>query len=151
MNARNTNQPRLILVLFTLLISLLSVLSSVQASVQSKWPIEIFDVMDNSKIIVFIKDDDINASPKWQPADGGPPMSIEGVLQEVNKWVKADASLKDLDINEIELKPINHHKGHWYYLVQLKSSIDYRQKPRFVAVLLSGKVVPAMVKPVSIK
>ncbi len=115
------------------------------------WPIEIFESMDNSKLIIFLKDADIAVSPEWQPATGAPPMGIATVLTKVNQWIADDASLKGLGVNEIELKPINKHKRHWYYLVKLKSLENLKQKPTYVAVLLSGKVVPAMVEPASIK
>jgi len=115
------------------------------------WPIEIFEVMDDSRIIIFIKDDDIATSPVWHPAEGGPPMSIAVLLTKVNKWIAEDPRLKGFGVHEIELKPINHHKDHWYYLVQLKPEKNGKKKPSYIAVLLNGKVVPAMVKPASIK
>lgn len=126
-------------------------LSWAKSKKASEWPIEIFEAMDNSKLVIFIKDKDIEVSPVWFPAKGGPPMGIAAVLNKVNKWVEEDPSLNGLGVSEIELKPINRHKNHWYYLVQLKSLTDVKMKPSYVAVLFTGKVVPAMVEPASIK
>lgn len=119
---------------------------------QSKlsWPLEIFDVMDNKQLVIFVRDEDIAKSPQWQPAKGGPAMGVATVINKVNQWVAQDIRLKGLTVHEIELKPIKRHKNHWYYLVHLGDS-HHSKKTSYVAVLFSGKVVPAMVKPVSIK
>ena len=77
-------------------------------------------------------------------------MGIASVISKVNQWVAQDIRLKGLTVHEIELKPIKQHKNHWYYLVHLGET-HHSKKTSYVAVLFSGKVVPAMVKPVSIK
>ncbi len=140
---------------FSLLVFFTSVvvpaLSFAQAEKSATWPLEIFEVMDNSKLVIFIKDKDIEKSPSWSPAQGKPPLSIEKVLDSVKKWIAHNPDLNGLAVRGIKLKPINHHKNHWYYIVQLKSISEINKKPGYIAVLLSGQVVPAMVEPASIK
>lgn len=117
------------------------------------WPVEIYDIMDNHKVVVFLRDEDIAASPRWQPVDGGPPLTIAAMLEQVNHWIGKDAQLAGAEVYEIELKPIQQHKQEqrWYYLVQLHSLQDGKHVNHYVAVLFNGKVVPAVVEPASIK
>jgi|GEM_PF-932907 len=118
-----------------------------------QWPLEIFEVMDDKKIVVFLKDEEIAASPEWQPAEGAPPLSIGSVLKTVGDWVEKDPRLAGSQVQELALKPIHgHEKEHrWYYLVRLHGKQDPRKTTHYLIVLLSGKVTPAIVEPMAIK
>ncbi len=118
-----------------------------------QWPLEIFEIMDDRKIVVFLEEADITTSPTWDPAEGGPPLTLAEVVQKLSDWVGASDRLADLKIHEIKLKPIRHHESEqrWYYLVQLRRQIDGQPDRHYVAVLMNGKVVPALREPSSLK
>ena len=117
------------------------------------WPLEIYDVMDDHKIVVFLHDDDIIASPEWRPSEGPPPLTIEAALRHLRDWIGNDKRLAGAEFHELELKPIHSHdqQHRWYYLVQLTHVDGGHGKPRYAVILLNGKVVPAMVEPASFK
>ncbi len=131
----------------------LSILSTASQAKAGLWPVEIFDVMDNQRLVVFLHDEDIEASPAWQPADGGPPLTIADVLEHTQAWIANDPRLSGAEVHEIELKPIHQHKQdhRWYYLVQLRTMHDGKSKTSYTAVLFNGKVVAAIAEPESYK
>ena len=61
--------------------------------------------------------------------------------------------LKILEIKEIELKKINDSsvENRWYYLVQWHENGECREKMKYSALLLNGKLVSALIEPESIK
>ena len=117
------------------------------------WPIEVFDVMDNQSLVIFLGNEDISKSPEWKPSSGEPPLTIAGVLKYAQTWMAKDASLAKAEIHEIELKHITDYEkqNHWYYLLQLKSVTDHKTTMNYIAVLFNGKVYPAIVKPSALK
>ncbi len=129
---------------------LLAAIGSVNAS---PWPLEIIDHLDETKIVIYIKEADIEASPLWNPASGTPTFGLSELLETVaawkekNKWDAADG------IEKIELKPIMHHEkeGRWYYLVQLKNVEKGKRSHQYLAVLMSGKAVAAIMEPEAYK
>jgi hypothetical protein len=119
----------------------------------SHFPLEIFDVLDNHRLVTFIRSEDIAASPQWVPSDGAPPLTIGEVIFQVAREIERDPRLRGAKIYEIELKPINGHasENRWYYLLQLRTHRDRKPKAHYLAVLMSGKVVPTIEEPASIK
>jgi len=117
------------------------------------WPVEIFDVMDNQKLVIFIANEDIAASPQWQPAQGGPPVSIAAALEQARSWIEHEPPLKGARIHEIELKLIHEHEheNRWYYLLQLRTEKDGKISAHYIAILFNGKIVPAIAEPASLK
>ncbi|MFQ5644009.1 MAG: hypothetical protein ACE5FQ_09955 [Thiogranum sp.] len=117
------------------------------------WPVEIFDVMDNQKLVIFLANEDIAESPQWLPVQGGPPVSIAAALEHARSWIEQEPQLKGASVYEIELKPIHDHESEnrWYYLLQLRTEKDGKLSARYIAVLFNGKVVPAIAEPASIK
>jgi len=140
------------LLLSLLIIVILPFIPAGQAGA-GHWPVEIYDVMDNNKVVIFLRNEDITASPQWQPADGGPPLTIAATLEHVKSWIEKDEQLKGAEVYEIELKPIQQHEQEhrWYYLVQLHGLRDGKPGDYYIAVLFNGKIVPAVVEPASIK
>ncbi|UHD17409.1 hypothetical protein [Thiocapsa bogorovii] len=128
-------------------------LAAVRIADAAQWPVEIFERMDDKRIVVFLSDDDIETDPAWSPIEGGPPLTLAAVIQELNTWIKDNADLAGFDIHEIKLKGIPHHEvdRHWYYLVQLHKLVDGRPERRYAAVLMNGKLVPAIREPASVK
>lgn len=134
--------PRVLVLLFTLFSHNLYAYEA---------PIEIIEYMDNTKIIAFINEADMNKSQDWQPADGVPPLTINGALKAIEKQASAYPELKDTVLTEIELKPIPRHEEHWHYIVKMKSKYNQKSKPHYVIVLMDGKVFPGLKEPEMLK
>ncbi len=111
-----------------------------------QWPLEVRENGDCREITVFLEEEDMRAVPSWGPAQGAPPLTVAGAIREVRHWVDASFRLKGLRIHEVELKPIGHRDAgrHWYYLVQLRRSVNGRPDRHHVAVLMNGRVIPAI-------
>lgn len=118
------------------------------------WPQEIIDTMDDQRLVVFLPNADIAASPEWLPEDGeAPPLTIAEAITHLKKWMAGGTRYRKAEIHEIELKPIHghEHEHRWYYLFQLRRPTTGKRKSIYAAVLLNGKVVPVIAEPSSIK
>ncbi len=117
------------------------------------WPLEIIDHLDETKIVIFINESDIEAAPKWNPDDGAPAFGLKDVLQSVKQWKQKNDCSDEDRIEKIELKPIAHHEkqGRWYYLVQLKNVEKSAHAHRFLAILMNGKTTAAVMEPEALK
>ncbi len=118
------------------------------------WPEEIIDSMDGRRLVLFLPNEDITASPQWLPADGAPPpLDIAGAMAQLKEWMAGDPRYRETEIHEIKLTPIRRHEkeNRWYFLFQLRHSDGGKPKAIYAAVLLNGKVVPVIVEPASIK
>lgn len=117
------------------------------------FPLEIFDVLDDHRLVIFLRSEDIVASPPWTPGEGAPPLTVAEVIVGIKRQIEQDVRLKGAEIHEFELKPIHGYdkENRWYYLVQLRTQGEHKPKAYYFAVLLSGKVVAAIEEPASIK
>ena len=117
------------------------------------FPLEIFDVLDNHRLVIFLNSEDIAASPQWLPGEGAPPLTVAEVIERIGLEIEQDARLQGAEVQEIELKHIHGHNqvDRWYYLLQLRTHGEGKPKAYYFAVLLSGKVVSAIEEPASIK
>ncbi len=122
------------------------------ASMAAPWPLEIIEHLDETKIVIYINESDIEQSPVWDPAQGAPAFGLAELLQRIERWDRETDGMAGARIEKIELKPILHHekKGRWYYLVQLGRS-QGRKHHHYLAVLMSGKAVAAIEEPASYK
>lgn len=109
-------------------------------------PTEVIETMDQHLIALYLSEAQVNGIPEWQPGQGKPPMPIEGAVERTLEWMANDSSLADAKVYEIKYKPVHHYEklNRWYYLVELRQPAG---KKRFLAVLPSGDVVPAIVEP----
>lgn len=128
-------------------------LAAVRIADAAQWPVEVFERMDDKRIVVFLAEEDIDTSPAWSPSEGGPPLTLAAVIQELKAYIRDNADLAGFNIHEIKLKAIPHHEvdRHWYYLVQLRKLVDARPERQYAAILMNGKLVPAMLEPSSVK
>lgn len=75
------------------------------------WPEEIIDSMDGKRLVVFLPNEHIVASPQWPPADGTPPpLTIAEAMVHLKKRMTGDARYRETVIHEIKLTPIQHHE-----------------------------------------
>ncbi len=115
------------------------------------WPLEIVERLDDARLVVYGNEQDIAASPRWSPEAGAPPLTIAGVIEALRHWAESDPRVSSVHVEEIELKPIPRQLERWYYLVRAR--VEARSGPpvRYFAVLMNGKVEPAIREPMPIK
>lgn len=115
------------------------------------FPVEIFEYIDNTKIVAFINKEDIDKTETWSPFSGTPPLTIAKALKHIKKTLTSDMKSKHISKIVIELKQIPNHKKHWYYLVKLAYEANNKQEFHYFVVLMNGKVIAALEEPESIK
>ena len=118
-----------------------------------QFPLEIIERFDEFRIVVYANQADLDKAPAWEPGKGAPPLSIEKLLRIITQQASEDARLHNAIIQKIELKPIRQYQAgqHWYYLVQLKVFTGEHPSMQYIAVLMDGKVLPAVSEPDSYK
>ena len=66
------------------------------------WPEEIIDSMDGKRLVVFLPNADILASPQWLPDEGAPPpLSITEAITDLKHWMASDPRYREDEIHEI--------------------------------------------------
>ncbi len=119
----------------------------------SPFPLTLIETFDDDRVVIYASESDINNAPDWQPAEGAPPLSVKKLIDDINDWRTRNPEFRDATISEFELKPIrNHEKQHrWYYLVQIKNAGSSKADEHYLAVLMNGKVLPAIKEPAAYK
>lgn len=135
---------------YKLLIGVLLLIA--QNTFASQFPLVIIEPFDESKIVIYTTEKDIEKSPAWKPADGTPPLTIEKLIADINKHNAKHPKLANSIIHEIELKPILHHEkqNRWYYLIQMQGGGKQPHR-HYLAVLMDGKIISAIKEPESYK
>ena len=128
-----------------LLLSLFSI------SAYAQFPIEIVEYIEDTKLVAFIDEAQLDDSMKWQPLREAPPLSIEGAVDAIKDHLTSMDGVTRFSINEIELKAIPHHEKYWHYLVKLNAEINHESNNYFFIVLMNGKIIPAIKEADSIK
>lgn len=120
-----------------------------QAAFAIQFPLEIIEHFDDTKIVIYVQQADIDKAPSWSPAEGAPPLTIEGLVKDIQKRNSQSKESADLQIRKIELKPILHNEkqNRWYYLVRMKAIRNGSTHVEYVAVLMNGMVLPAIREP----
>ncbi len=114
-------------------------------------PIEVFEYIDDVKIVAFIKESDIERGLYWAPFEGSPPLTISKALANVYKHLAANPKLAKATLVEIKLKEIPRHKGYWHYLIKLNTKTNHKLHSYYFVVLMDGKIFPALREPESFK
>ena len=113
--------------------------------------IELFEYVDGRKIVAFIDESDIDDSVQWHPFKESPPITIRKVTKSIHEYIASDKELKNAELTEIELRPIPRHEEHWHYVVKLKTEANDEVHYHYYVILMSGKIIPAIREPESIK
>ncbi len=103
--------------------------------------IEIIEQFDNLRMVSFITIEDINSNPEWDPDVDVPPLTVDKAIQAVKAFVKASGSIK-----EIEIRQVPKHEKQWHYLIKVNND-SMKSKYSVYLVLMSGKVIPAIIEP----
>lgn len=102
---------------------------------------EIVEQFDDLKTIAFIPVEDIDNNPMWDPAVSEPPISVFEAVQAIKKINKPPVS-----IDEIEIRKVPKREGQWHYLMKVSNG-SVKDNVNIYVVLMSGKVIPAIIEP----
>jgi len=117
----------------------------------SELPIEIIEYVDQTKVVTFINEEDIDKTVVWVPFEGPPPLTIAEALALVQKFIAPDPEMAGSQLTEIELRRIPHHEIHWHYVVRMKAHTRDKPRSRFFIVLMNGKIIQGLREPEAIK
>jgi hypothetical protein len=111
------------------------------------FPIEIIEYFDQTRVVAFLNEEDIDRTLDWSPFEGQPPLTIADSLEAVKEYITGNSGLADAEVMEIELKRIPQHESHWHYLVRMKTQADDTPQFHFLIVLMNGKIIPGLKEP----
>ena len=131
--------------------SFLILMSLISISAYAQFPVEIVEYIEDTKVVAFIDEAQLDESMQWQPLLEAPPLSIAGAVDAIKNHLASVEGVSEYTINEIELKVLPHHEQYWHYLVKLHASINGNSNSYFFVVLMNGKVIPAVKESGSIK
>ncbi len=114
-------------------------------------PIEIFEYVDNARVVAFVKESDIDAADDWKPDGSAPALSINNVAAIANEYAAGNEGMNGATIEEIALRRIPHHEGKWHYMVKMKTETEEKVRYHYLVVLMNGRSIPAIREPSSIK
>lgn len=142
MSESNMKLPALIV---TTALALFSGTAAVHACGET--PVMSTRLEDGTVIGLYLKDQQLERTPNWQPQKGEPPLSPSQAWDLVSKWGKE--KLKRYD--RIRIRSINltrsgcwRSRGRWYYIVHYDPIIDGNSLyggGNFAAVLMDGTVI----------
>jgi len=111
------------------------------------FPLEVIEYIDDTKVVAFVSQNDIDAASTWEPMHSATPLTLGDALAAVKQALGAYGVDPDaIQLASIELKEFPHQPGHWHYLVRLKKD-HAKPHPRFFVVLMSGKAIAATLEP----
>lgn len=117
-----------------------------------EFPIEVIEYMDDTKVVAFVSQTDIDAASTWNPMKSDAPLCVTEALAAVKKALASyPVDIGAIELASIELKEFPHQPGHWHYLVRLKKQDPEAAHPAFYVVLMNGKAIPATREPQAYK
>lgn len=129
---------------------LLLVLFSANALAQ-EFPVEVFEYIDNTRVVAFVNEADIDKTLHWTPFEGPLPLTLTDALKAIQDYVATCPELTDAVLSGVELKPVPHHEGYWHYLVRMKTFTNGRPLSHYFIVLMDGKIVAGLREPEMVK
>ena len=115
-------------------------------------PISFVEDFEGNRIALYIDPAELAAAPVWKIGEAPIPLGVDQVVSLMKAWAKErHPEYDDLEIKEIALKSIRARDGrrYWHYLVQydgISKGFVIHRPHQFCAVLLDGKVIPAVVE-----
>lgn len=133
------------------LLVILSIFISGSAAANS-FPVEIIDYMENSRVVFSLYEKDLRTAGQWEPhKNAQPPVTVAEAIKLMKAYASTKTELTDLTLQEIELKPIPHHKQQWHYLLKVKASLDGKIRRHYFVVLMNAKVLEGIEEPDAVK
>lgn len=112
--------------------------------------VEIIERFDDVRVVAFVSEADLKNYPLWHPTGDTLPLSVGEAIAAVVK--KRNGHHHEVsDIEEIELRKISGRKDHWHYLVKLAAGSSQGRGLEVYVVLMTGKVIPAIIEPEAVK
>jgi hypothetical protein len=115
------------------------------------FPIQVIEYVDDIKVVASIDEADMQSERPWHPFTDEPPLSVAQALAAVAETIATDEAMAGARLAEIELRRVPHHESHWHYMVKLQTKAPTPHHPHYYVVLMSGKVVPALKAPPSVR
>ena len=136
--------------MFSRMLPLLLVLFSANVLAR-EFPIEIFEYIDNTRVVAFVNEADIDKTLHWTPFEGPLPLTLTDALKAIEAYIKTNPELTNAVLSGVELKPVPHHEGYWNYLVRMKTFADGKPVSHYFIVLMDGKIVSGLKEPEMVK
>jgi hypothetical protein len=114
-------------------------------------PNEIFEYVDNERVVAFVNESDIDDAAAWKQGDDKPALSVAGVAALSHDYVERYEATRGAVLDEITLRRIPQHDDDWHYMVKMHTEKDGEVSSHYLFVLMSGKVIPAINEPEAIK
>ena len=112
------------------------------------FPLELIERFDGDRVVAFVDEEELAATPAWQPFEQPPPLTLGAALERLAAFVRERGEdAEALRIQAVELRQVPHMKGRWHYLVRAATPAGMR----FYTVLMNGRVVAAMQEPEPVK
>jgi hypothetical protein len=131
-------------------LSLLLVLVSARLPA-AEFPVEVIESFDNSRVVAFFNETDIDAAPAWTPSTAPPPLEVGAALQAVRNAGAGDPRLAGAELAKIELRRIPRHEQHWHYVVKLETHGAEHTVAHYFFVLMDGRVIRGLREPQAVK
>lgn len=102
---------------------------------------------DGTQIGLFISNEQIKATPEWNPEEGEPPLGVSEAYRLVKDWDKDAYSRYDsVEVDDFTLSKYGCSlvSDRWYYVIDLAPVIDGNKlwgSGNWAAVLLDGTVI----------
>ncbi len=133
---------------FFLVLAFVAPVSAASETGKVEFPLEVFELIDDKMVVVFLKTGDVRTSPAWRPGESAPPLDLETVVKLALRDHAGTVRIREIKLTEINDPDADHR---WYYLVRLIDESGTEPTDRYVAVLMNGKVFPGLVQPQAIK
>lgn len=114
-------------------------------------PNEIFEYVDNERVVAFVNESDIDDAAAWKQGDDKPALSVAGVAALSHDYAERYEDTRGAVLDEITLRRIPQHDDDWHYMVKMHTEKDGEVSSHYLFVLMSGKVIPAINEPEAIK
>ena len=118
---------------------------------QMVFPIEIFEYVDNARVVAFINQSDIDATRNWHPFDEAVPLTVDQATERMNSYMASAPELEGGRLEEIVLRRIPQHEKQWHYMFKMRTDPAQGSQAHYFVMLMSGKIIPAIREPESIK
>jgi len=127
----------------------LVILISATSAYASQSSVELYERFDDIRVVAVINIEDINNSPIWNPGFDPLPLSVDAAIQSIRDFIKQPNLIGAIE--EIEIRTIKNHPGHWHYLFKVSTNDTNSSGYKMYAVLMTGKIIPAFIQPDAIK
>ena len=127
----------------------LVILISATSAYASQSSVELYERFDDIRVVAVINIEDINNSPIWNPGFDPLPLSVDAAIQSIRDFIKQPNLIGAIE--EIEIRTIKNHPGHWHYLFKVSTNDTNSSGYKMYAVLMNGKIIPAFIQPDAIK